>query len=479
MKTRIHLYVSRRNVLTWLMALCMVCSAVARIAIPGWKGTENKLYVWSQIVLPVTAALLYALIVLLDGKEHFYKTAVPVFMASLYFSMAVTQNYDFGRMVTGLFWISALFFAVVYTDFTCGRRRYVWFLLPILLCPAAIILYLHRIVFQSENAVNVVLNTATHASVIPDLLMLLGICLILFAIRIHPTNEYHPTWGDRVDGRRIRSIPPISQIVPYIMVNRNGATNTFSESFEITQINRFVCQKRQEGLTNFGIVHVFLAAYCRACAKYPALNRFVSGQKIYSRGNDIQFCMVIKKEMSTDSPDTVIKLHLSPYDTAEDVYRKMNAAVDQVKNTPLDSSFDNLTTLMMMIPGLFLKFAVWLIKTLDYFGLIPAGLMELSPFHGSIFFTSMGSLGIPPVYHHLYDFGNLPVFASFGCKRRAVEVKEDGSISSRRYIDFKFTIDERIVDGFYYATFFKHFKRVIAHPEILDTPPEEVRLDVD
>jgi hypothetical protein len=189
--------------------------------------------------------------------------------------------------------------------------------------------------------------------------------------------------------------------------------------------------------------------------------------------------MTVKKEMTNDSPDTIIKLHLTPADTAEDVYRKMNAAVEEVKNTPLDSSFDNTAGALTLVPGVVLKFLVWLLKTLDYFGLLPAFLLEISPFHGSVFFTSMGSLGIPPIYHHLYNFGNLPVFGSFGCKRRTVEVQEDGSLVLRKYVDFKYTMDERIVDGFYYASFFKHYKRILLHPEILDTPPTEINRDID
>ena len=299
------------------------------------------------------------------------------------------------------------------------------------------------------------------------------------AIRFHPVGEYHPTWGDRTDGRRVRSLPPMAQVSPYIMVTRNTSTNYFTDSFEISHIDRYIRQKRREGLTNFGITHVFLACYCRAVAKYPGLNRFLAGQKVYSRGEDIQFCMTIKKEMTADSPDTVIKVHLSPRDTAEDVYNKMNAQVEKVKNTPLDSSFDNTAHALTMIPGVFLKFVVWLLRTLDYFGMLPGFLLEVSPFHGSVFFTSMGSLGIPPIYHHLYDFGNLPVFGAFGCKRRALEVQEDGTVVQRKYIDFKFTMDERIVDGFYYAAFFKHYKRIIQHPEILDHPPEEVARDID
>ena len=48
MEKRIHLYVSRKNVLTWLMALCLVASAVARIAFSGLKGSGDSLYVWSK-----------------------------------------------------------------------------------------------------------------------------------------------------------------------------------------------------------------------------------------------------------------------------------------------------------------------------------------------------------------------------------------------------------------------------------------------
>ena len=190
--------------------------------------------------------------------------------------------------------------------------------------------------------------------------------------------------------------------------------------------------------------------------------------------------MVIKKEMSIDSPDTSIKVHLNPRDTAVDVYNKLNAAVEGVKATQeLDSSLDNLIGYLNLIPGVLLKFVVWLLKLLDYFGLLPKFLVELSPFHGSLFFTSMGSLGIRPIYHHLYDFGNIPVFGAFGCKRRALEVQEDGTVLQRKYVDVKFVLDERIVDGYYYAAFFKHYRSILRHPEILDNPPEEIIPDID
>ena len=467
------MYVSRKNVLTWLMAVCMVCSAVTRIAVFGLKGSEESLYVWSQIVLPVAAPLLFMLIALLNGKEMFYKTALPVWMMVIHAGLWINRNIT-GRMMIWLFWIALIFFGYLYTEITSGRRpRSPWMLIPVVVSPLGFLLYFYREPLKS-GAVQDLLPA------IPDALMLLGVLILVFAIRLHPMGEYHPTWGDRIDGRRIRTLAPMAQITSYFQVERNTCSNFFEESFEITKVDRYIRQKRKEGLTDFGITHVLLAAYVRGIAKYPQLNRFISGQKVYSRGNDIQYCMVIKKEMNVDSPDTSIKVHLTPYDTAKDVYEKLNAAVEKVKATKeLDSNLDGLIMAFNLIPGVVLKFTVWLLKFLDYFGLLPKFLLELSPFHGSLFFTSMGSLGIPPIYHHLYDFGNLPVFGAFGMKRKAVEVLEDGTVVQKKYIDVKFVLDERIVDGYYYATFFKYFRRLLAHPELLDNPPENVAADIE
>ena len=467
MKNKTSYYVSRKNALTWLMALCMVCSAVARL----WFADLEGVSLWSQIILPTAAAALYALIALLNGKEHFYKTALPVWMICIYY-LFVFSGFAFGshdKMITCLYAVALLFVGILYTQISSGRVTHVWCLLPAVAFPLAAQLYLQRDVLLSGN----------YTALLPDILMIAGLLFAVMAMRMHTDGEYHPTWGDRSDGRRVRTLSPMAQITSYFQVERNTCSNLFEESFEITHVERYIRQKRREGLTDFGILHVLLAAYVRGIAKYPQLNRFISGQKVYSRGNDIQYCMVIKKNMSIESPDTSIKVHLTPYDTAVDVYNKTNATIEKVKATQeLDGGVDHVIGLFNLIPGVVLKFTVWLLKFLDYFGMLPKFLLELSPFHGSVFFTSMGSLGIPAIIHHLYDFGNLPVFGAFGCKRKALELQEDGTIVQRKYVDLKFVTDERIVDGFYYATFFKYFRRLLAHPEILDNPPEVVEKDI-
>jgi len=471
MERRISLYVSKKNALTWIAAICILASAVMRIVLESIDGVPSP-NIWGLVVLPVAATALYLMIALIWGKEMFYKTALAIWLIAVYYGIRIGQ-YGFGTMIELLSWIALIFFAALYTDITAGRGRRVFWLFLLHACPIAAFGYLHR-----NDLIHA--DWTASAALLPEALLCLGLMIMTFAIRVHPVGEYHPTWGDRIDGRKIRTLAPMAQITAFFQVERNTCSNLFEESFEITHIDRYIRQKRKEGYTDFGITHVLLAAFVRGVAKYPQLNRFISGQKVYSRGNDIQYCMVIKKDMTLESPDTSIKVHLHPADTAIDVYNKLKAAVDSVKATQeLDSNLDSLIMYLNLIPSVVLKFTVWLLKLLDYFGLLPKFLTELSPFHGSLFFTSMGSLGIPPIYHHLYDFGNLPVFGAFGCKRRALEVTEDGSVVQKKYIDVKFVLDERIVDGFYYATFFKYYRRLLAHPEVLDLPPEEVVKDID
>ena len=285
-------------------------------------------------------------------------------------------------------------------------------------------------------------------------------------------------FGDRAEGRKLRTLLPMHRIMPYIMPRRSDALNYFSDTFDMTKVDAFCRQKVKDGYTNFGFLHVLLAAYVRMLSQRPAANRFVSGQKIYAR-NEIEIVMTVKKEMTIEAPETCIKVVFEPTDTIDDVYRKFNDVVSEVVGQTEETSFDKLAKLINYIPGLLLRWTVKFLNFLDYFGWLPRSLTKLSPFHGSMIVTSMGSLGINPIYHHLYDFGNLPVFLAYGKKQTKKVLDEDGNVTSKRYIELKVVTDERIFDGFQYAAGFKCWKKYIENPSLLTAPPETVKYDID
>ena len=464
MEKRIHLYVSKKHPALWLTALLMLASVVARIAV---FSQMEGVGVWRQIVWPALAVVLFVLMAFMAGEEMLYRTAVPVWM------LGICCGWQLYYVLAGkIFWyilvcICIAFFCGSYTSILAGNHK-PWLLLPLHLIVLAIVGYLH-LEMTAQNLSAVIL--------LPSYLLIAGFIVMLFALKVHTDGKYHPTWKDRPDGRYIRTAPAIQQITSFIMPQRCGANLLFDESVEITELERYVRAKRRENMPSFSMTHAIIAAYVRTAAKYPAVNRFVAGQRIYSRGDDIAVCMTVKKEMTKDSPDTVVKVHFHPGDTALDIYEKFNAAVASAKDEMEDSNVDDAAGFLTSTPRMVLKFVVWLIRSLDYFGMAPQFLLELSPFHASIYFTSMGSLGIKPVYHHLYDFGTVPAFCAFGRKRRAEEIK-DGQIVERKYMDLRFNLDERICDGFYYASVIKYFLRLLAHPEVLDVAPEKIEQDI-
>ncbi len=285
-------------------------------------------------------------------------------------------------------------------------------------------------------------------------------------------------WGDRRDGRRVRTLSVMAQLIPYIMRERSDTQNHLEEKFNVDRVLEYINEKRRAGYQGFGFMHFMMATYVRAVAEYPGINRFVNGQRVYTRDGWVEISLVVKQEMVLESPDSVIKLTLSPDATALDVYDELYNKINDYR-AEMDSSFDNLMRVINFIPGIFKRFTVGLLYFLDYWGLLPRFLTRLSPFHSSFYVTSMGSLGIPSIYHHLYNFGNVPIFCSFGTKHRETELRRDGSVTEHSYIDVKFVMDERICDGFYFAAALKYMKRFFRDPWLLDTPPAVVKRDID
>lgn len=297
----------------------------------------------------------------------------------------------------------------------------------------------------------------------------------------YDTPAYKPRkkrLGDRYDGRRVRTLPPMIYLEPYLMKVRADSQNQFEAEIDIHNAEKYLAQKKKEGYTDMSLLHVLLAAYVRVVSERPGIHRFIAGQKIYHR-DKLECLMTIKKEMSLEAPDTCIKVEFDPRDNIYNVYKKFQKTVIEAKAE--DGDFESIVGTLVKMPGLLLRAAIGILRGMDYFGLLPKALQKISPFHGSMIITSMGSLGIPAIYHHLYDFGHLPIFVSYGKMFTKEVTNLEGEIEKHHFVTFKVVTDERICDGFYYASAFKQMLRYLQHPESLDetVPDDKVVEDVD
>ena len=290
-------------------------------------------------------------------------------------------------------------------------------------------------------------------------------------------SNYKRRFGDRKEGRLIRSLPALSRFIPYIMPTRNDACNLYEERFEVSAVDRRLRKLRVDGYQGIGILHFLIAAYIRLVSMLPGLNRFVVGRRIYA-AHDITVVMMVKRSLAIDATETAVKVHFAPTDTIFDVYRKMNEKIEEIKASDENNNTEEAAEALSRLPRPILRLAILVLRIMDYFGWLPEALTEASPFHGSMIITDLGSLRIGPVFHHIYNFGTLPVFMAFGAKHHVYELDRHGNMVDNKYIDMKFTLDERTVDGHYFAQAFQAWRYHFQHPEILEAPPTRVVEDV-
>ncbi len=281
--------------------------------------------------------------------------------------------------------------------------------------------------------------------------------------------------GDRKDGYKLRHADPFFRIIPYIMREKNDAHVFFEDRIYLENTDKFIRKLRKEGL-KVGFLHIVIASIVRTISQKPKINRFVIGRKIYAR-NEISFSLAVKKEMSEETEETTIKIIFEPTDTIYDVVKKINNEIQINKGVSDDNSTDKAAKLITLMPGFLIKFFMFLVRRLDDIGRLPKFLTELSPFHSSVFITDLGSIGIKAVYHHIYNFGTNTVFIAFGTKTREQVIDLDNNVKIKKAMDIKITVDERVVDGFYFANAIKLAKHYMTHPEELLESPKEVIID--
>ena len=184
MEKRVSYYVNRNNVLVWLAALLTVGSVGLRIAYYCGKGADTTT-MWLLIVLPVAACLIFALQILLDGQEHFYRTATPVLMMAVYFSAVIILR-GWSKRLVFLSILVYLAFYIFYRLITAGRLRATWALPLMFLGALGVQVYDGRAAFSSGD-----LDLWFSCGI--DVLALLAGLLTVFAMRPHTDGQYHHT----------------------------------------------------------------------------------------------------------------------------------------------------------------------------------------------------------------------------------------------------------------------------------------------
>ena len=271
----------------------------------------------------------------------------------------------------------------------------------------------------------------------------------------------------RPDGVYIDNINPYTKIMPHIMPKRYDAMNWCKVEVSCDGLDKFLAEQNAKG-THFTYYNVVVAALVRTLAMRPSLNRFVKNRRIYQH-NDITASFAVKKILKDDSEDTTVKLHFKGDETIADVKKMMDDIIAANTGTKEYNQVDKLAKTITNAPHFMIKFVVGLLNWLDNHNLLPASVIETSPFHNSFFITFMKSIHGDYLYHHCYDFGTTGIFIGMG-REKQVPVVEDGEVKVGKVITLGVVCDERFCDGLYYVNSMRLLKDLILHPDKLLEP---------
>ena len=271
----------------------------------------------------------------------------------------------------------------------------------------------------------------------------------------------------RADGKLAKEKSVIASAIPYIMPKRYDAQNFITEYADMEILRRYIHQKRKEGI-RISYMTLILAAYFKAYQENPKINRFIMNKRIYDRNHFCVSFMILKKRADGMPDETSIKVYFEDGDDVFSINRKIEESIAKNQDSTTNNATDKFAGFMLSLP-LLPTLVVGLVKLLDRYGLLPRKIIDLSPFHTSLFITNLASINTNAIFHHCYEFGTTGVFI---CMGKPVANYINGEYR-KKLIPLACVLDERICTGHEYALFWESFRRYLKHPEWLENGAEE------
>lgn len=266
----------------------------------------------------------------------------------------------------------------------------------------------------------------------------------------------------RPDGTRARDLPPYRRIMPFIMRGKNESVAYFEQTLDLTKTEAFIREWNQRGGKKITLYHLFVWGVVQVLAKRPRLNRFVAGSQIYDR-DGIWISTSAKKAMHDDSPVVVLKKRYEAGPFAELVDR-MHGTLDEGRSDK-KSHVDKELGVLLKLPAFMLRFLIRFQMFLDAWNLLPHAFIKPDPLYASFFVANLGSLKMDAVHHHLYEYGNIPIFACIGKKEEVPVFNDAGVLVKKLVCKVKYTFDERVEDGLYCAAGLDLLRSLVEDPE--------------
>jgi hypothetical protein len=243
--------------------------------------------------------------------------------------------------------------------------------------------------------------------------------------------------------------------MPYVMRTRPESAFYFSYDVRLTKTDAFLDGfNAAHPTTPADVLHVALYALREVYVRYPTLNRFVAGGRIYDR-NEILLSYSSRHEPVSGAAAATLKRCFDPRESFSDMVTSMH---DELHRPAAPATgMTRVAERLMGSPGVLRRAAFRSVHMGNALGVLPRRYTDGDPLFTSAYMTDLTHTGLPHGYSHLHEHGTCTTVCVLG-------TPQSDDSNGHRTLPVAFTFDERIEDGLVSWFGLKHFQRVLEDP---------------
>ena len=262
--------------------------------------------------------------------------------------------------------------------------------------------------------------------------------------------------SSRPDGILLADVHPYRYLMPFVMRTRNESVVYFDCAVHAEKILAFVES------TNVTITHCLLQGCAQTLHDHPEMNRFVSGRRLYQRKEVVLSFSAKRIKRDSTAKIAVIK-HIFPSGSSlHETVKALNSLIATERSdqrTYADKEYALFSRLPVPIFDIASRLFLWA----DAHNLLPKAFLDQDGMFASAFIANLGSIEMGAGYHHLYEWGNCPLFVMAGAIEERPVVLE-GKVVIAPILPLRFSFDERINDGLTAKQAIDQIKEILENP---------------
>ena len=278
--------------------------------------------------------------------------------------------------------------------------------------------------------------------------------------------------GDRFDAKYLKNIDSMHYIMPFMFPNRCDNETFFSFRIDLTKVNEYLKKKNADSPEyKYNLFQCLIAATLKTITLRSKLSIFIHNRRMYKR-NEISAAFTVKQEFTDEGGEVLAFIHSRPEWTIDDLHNEIHRQLIKLKDKNYRDESTGVMDKFNAIPEFISRPLVNAVCWMEKKGKIIPALVETDPYHSTVNFANLGSIGLPSGFHHLTNWGTTSMFVVIG-KAGRMPFYENDEVVFRDGVELNITVDERIADGYYFSKSMKILQYFLDHPEMLDRPFNE------